>query len=82
MDRLFWITEVGDNDLKNRLVQNFRILNRFNSNTNNSLIMMFSGKLVNTKVLDNFIRLLESTRTLNSKFVCDVYAQNAELDKD
>jgi hypothetical protein len=44
--------------------------------------MMFSRKLVNTKVLDNFIRLLESTRTLNSKFVCDVYAQNAELDKD
>jgi hypothetical protein len=52
IDRLFWITKLGDNDPENGLARNFRIPNRFNSNTNNSLIMMFSGKLVNTKVLD------------------------------
>jgi hypothetical protein len=54
---MLWITEVGDNDPVNRLVRNFRIPNRFNSNTNNSLIMTFSGKLVNTKVVDNFSKL-------------------------
>jgi hypothetical protein len=54
MDRLFWIMEVGDNDPKNRLVRNFRIPNRFTSKADNTLIMTFSRKLVNTKVVDNF----------------------------
>jgi hypothetical protein len=82
MNRLFSITEVGDNDPENRLVQNFRIPKRFNSNINNSLIMMFSGKLVNTKVVDNFLRFPYSKRTLNSKYVCENYAQNTELDRN
>jgi hypothetical protein len=62
MDCLFWITEVGDNDPENRLVRNFRIANRFTSIANNSLIMTFSGKLVNTKVVDIFLSFLESIR--------------------
>jgi hypothetical protein len=41
MDGLIRITEVGDNDPENRLVRNFRIPNRFSSNTNNSFIMRF-----------------------------------------
>jgi hypothetical protein len=55
MDRLFWIAEVGDNEPENRLVQNFRIPNRFNSNTNNSLIMMFYGKHINKNLVDNVL---------------------------
>jgi hypothetical protein len=64
MDRLFWITEVGDNDLENRLVQNFRISNKFTSKSNNALIMTFSGKIVNTKVVDIFLRFSESTKNI------------------
>jgi hypothetical protein len=63
MGRLFWITEVGDNDPENRRVQNFRIPNRFTSKVDNTLIMMFSRNLVNTKVVDIFLSFLESTRT-------------------
>jgi hypothetical protein len=72
MDCLFWIKEVGDNGLESRLVRNFRIPNRFNSNTNNSMIMIFSGKLVNTKVVDNFLSFLESARTLNARFMLKI----------
>jgi hypothetical protein len=63
---------VGDNGLESRLVRNFRIPNRFNSNTNNSMIMIFSGKLVNTKVVDNFLSFLESARTLNARFMLKI----------
>jgi hypothetical protein len=42
--------------------------------------MIFSGKLVNKKTVDNFLRFLESTRTQNFEFVCEIYAQNTELD--
>jgi hypothetical protein len=73
---------VGDNDPENRLVRNFRIPNRFNSNTNKFLIIMFSRILVNTKVADNFIRFPESIRRLNSEFICEIYAQNTELDRN
>jgi hypothetical protein len=79
MDHLFWVTKFGDNDPENRLVRNFRIPNRFSSNTNNSLIMTFSGKLVNTKVVDNFLSFPESIRKLNSGFVCEIYVQNTKL---
>jgi hypothetical protein len=72
MDFPFWIKEVGDNGPENRLVRNFRIPNRFNSNTNNSLIMTFSGKLVNTKVVDNFLSFPESTRTPNMRFMLKI----------
>jgi hypothetical protein len=82
MDHLFWITGIGDNDPESRLVQNFRISNIFNSNTNNSLIMMFSRTLVNKKVVDNFLSFPESIRTLNFEFVCKMYAQNTELDRN
>jgi hypothetical protein len=58
---------------KYRLVQNFRITNRFTSNTDNSLIVTFSGTLVNKKVVDDFLRFLESTITLNSEFICEIY---------
>jgi hypothetical protein len=37
------------------LVQNFRIINRFTFNTNKFLKIMFSGNLVNTKLVDNFL---------------------------
>jgi hypothetical protein len=73
---------VGDNDPENRLLRNFRIPNRFNSNTNKFLIIMFYGILVNSKVADNFIRFPESTRRLNSEFICKIYAQNTELDRN
>jgi hypothetical protein len=63
VDRLFWIMEVGDNDPENRLVRNFRISNKFTSKANNSLIMKFSGKLLNITVVDMFLSFLENTRT-------------------
>jgi hypothetical protein len=61
MDNLFWITKVGDNDTENRLVQNFRIPNRFTSKADNALVMTFSAKLVNTECVDNFLSFPEST---------------------
>jgi hypothetical protein len=67
---------------KNKLVQNFKITNRFTSNTNNSLILMFSGNIVNNKVVYNFLMFPESIRTLNSEFVCEIYAQNIELGRN
>jgi hypothetical protein len=63
VDCLFWITEVGDNDHENRLVRNFKISNRFTFKANNSLIMKFSGKLLNIIVVDMFLSFPESTRT-------------------
>jgi hypothetical protein len=38
-----------------RLVRNFMITKRFTSNTNNSMILMFSGNIVNKKVIYNFL---------------------------
>lgn len=38
----------------------------------------FFGNLGNKKVVDNFLRFLESTRTLNFEFLCEIYAQNIE----
>jgi hypothetical protein len=63
MDRLFWIKEVADNDLENRLVWNYRISKRFTSKANNTFIMTFYRNLVNTRVVDNFLSFPESTRT-------------------
>jgi hypothetical protein len=37
---------------------------------------------VNTKVVANFLRFSESTRTQESEFVCERYDQNTELDRD
>jgi hypothetical protein len=68
--------------LKYRLVQNFRITNRFTSNTSNSLILTISGNLVNENVLYNSLSFPESTGTLISEFVCEIYAQNTELDRN
>jgi hypothetical protein len=66
----------------NRLVQTFNIPNRFNSNTNNSLIMTIYGNFINTTVVDNFLSFPKSTRTLNFELVCKIHAQNTELDKN
>jgi hypothetical protein len=44
--------------------------------------MMFSRKLVNKKVVDNFLLFLQSTITQNYEFVCKIYAQNTELDRN
>jgi hypothetical protein len=43
---------------------------------------IFSEKLLNTKVIENFRRFPESTRTQESEFVCGRYDQNTELDRD
>jgi hypothetical protein len=82
MDWLFWIKKVGDIDPKYRLVRYSRITNRFTSNTNNFLILTFSGNLVNKKNVDNFLSFPGSTRILNSESVCEIYAQNNELDRN
>jgi hypothetical protein len=37
---------------------------------------------VNTKLIDNFLRFLESTRTQGSEFVCGIYDENTKLDID
>jgi hypothetical protein len=44
--------------------------------------IFFSANLLNTKVIDNFLRFPESIRTQESKFVCERYDQNTELDRD
>jgi hypothetical protein len=36
--------------------------------------MIFTRKLVNKKVVDNFLRFLENTRIQNFEFVCEIYA--------
>jgi hypothetical protein len=46
------------------------------------LILRFSGNLVHKKVADNVLCFLKSTKTLNSKFVCEIYAQNTKLDRN
>jgi hypothetical protein len=43
---------------------------------------IFSEQLVNTKVVENFIRFLKSTINQESEFVCGRYDQNTELDRD
>jgi hypothetical protein len=43
---------------------------------------MFYGNLVNKKDVDNFLMFLESTRTLNSKSVCEIYAKNTKLGRN
>jgi hypothetical protein len=82
MNHLFWIKEVGDIDSKIQTCLKFWITNKFTSKIDYSLIMMFSRKLVNKKVVDNFLRFPESTRTQNFEFVCEIYAQNTELNKN
>jgi hypothetical protein len=42
---------------------------------------IFSAKLLNMKVIDNFC-FPESTRTQEFEFVCEIYDQNTELDRD
>jgi hypothetical protein len=46
------------------------------------LIITFSGELINKKVVDKFLSFPESSRTLNSESVCEIYAQNTELDRN
>jgi hypothetical protein len=43
---------------------------------------MVSRNLVNKKVLYKFLIFIESIRTLNFEFVCEIYAQNTELDRN
>jgi hypothetical protein len=64
---------------KYRLVRNFRITNIFTYKTDSSSIM--TRKLVNKKVVDSFLSFSQSTRTQNSEFVCEIYAQNTNLDR-
>jgi hypothetical protein len=56
--------------------------NIFTSNTSNSLILKFSRNHINKKVVYNFLSFSESTRTLNFEFICEIYAQNTELDRN
>jgi hypothetical protein len=42
----------------------------------------FSVKRLNTKIIENFLSLLERTRKKLSEFVCGTYDQNTELDRD
>jgi hypothetical protein len=51
----------------------FRDHKQITCNTNNLLILLFSGNLVIVKVVDNFLSFKESTRTLNSELVYDIY---------
>jgi hypothetical protein len=44
--------------------------------------MIFSSKLLNTKVIDNFLRISDITRTQESEFVSGRYDQNTKLDRD
>jgi hypothetical protein len=39
-------------------------------------------KLLNTKVTDNLLRFLESIRTQESEFVCEIYDQNTKMNRD
>jgi hypothetical protein len=80
MDRLFWKWEILTP--KYRLVQNFRITNRFTSNTDNSLILMFYGNLINKNTVDNFLSFLESKRTKNRvrmRNLCSKYQTRQKL---
>jgi hypothetical protein len=43
---------------------------------------IFSETLVNTKVVDNFVRFSKSKRTQESEFLCGRYDENTELDRD
>jgi hypothetical protein len=43
---------------------------------------IISAKCMSTKLVENFIRFLESVRTQESEFVCERYDQNTELDRD
>jgi hypothetical protein len=40
------------------------------------------AKLVNTKVVGNFLNFPESTKTQESEFICLRYDQNTKLDRD
>jgi hypothetical protein len=42
----------------------------------------FSVKRLNTKIIENFLSLLERTRKKLSEFICGTYDQNTELDRD
>jgi hypothetical protein len=44
--------------------------------------MIFSAKLLNTKVIDNFPTFPKSTRKQETEFVCLRNDQNTELDRD
>jgi hypothetical protein len=43
---------------------------------------IFSTKLVNTKVVENFIIFPQSIVIQESEFLCGIYDQNIELDKE
>jgi hypothetical protein len=44
--------------------------------------MIFYANLQNTKVIENFLSFLESTRTQLYEVVCGRYDQNTKLDRD
>jgi hypothetical protein len=44
--------------------------------------MIFSEKLVNVKIVDNFISLLESIIIQIFEFICGRYNQTTKLDRD
>jgi hypothetical protein len=46
------------------------------------VILKFSEIFVIEKIVDNFLSFLGSTRTLNFEFLCEIYAQNTELDRN
>jgi hypothetical protein len=43
---------------------------------------IFSAKLMNTKVIENFLAFLENIRTQEYEFVCGRYDQKTKLDRD
>ena len=82
MESIFWIKEVEDIDPEIQTTQKFlghqQIDFRYRLGADN----YFSGILTIDKVVDNFTSFPESTRTQKSEFVCEIYQQNTELDRD
>jgi hypothetical protein len=82
MRSLIWINEEVDIGPEIQITQKILILEQiwiyYNSNHQN----YFSAKLVNTKVVDNFVGFPESTRIQIFDFVCEIYGQNIKLDRD
>jgi hypothetical protein len=69
MERLIWKKEAGDIGSKIQITKKILNLDRFGSNTILTTKTDFYAKCSNMKVVDDFSRVLESTRTQISR-VC------------
>jgi hypothetical protein len=70
MESLIWITVARDIGPEIKTTPKILILEHF------------FAQLLNTKVVDNFLSFVESTRTKESEFICGRYDQNTKLDRD